>query len=110
MNNKKIIRLGVCHNGEGSYSFDIYKFSNPERILWSQTPRGLGHEFYCSFLTGEQSREEYEKADLIEVVPLEDIGTRPAELEELGGLVTSIARTINKDVLLISQPKKFEDN
>ena len=109
MEEKKIIRLGVCYNNDRSDSFDIYKDGNPERILWSQTSLGLGHEFYCSFLNGEQSRKEYEKADLIEVIPLEGIGTRPAKPEELGGLVSSIAETVDKDVLLKFKPKKLEE-
>jgi len=106
----KIIKLGVCHNDKGSYSFDIYRINgSSKRILWSQSYQGLGHEFFMSFETGEQSREEYSNINLIEIIPLKGVGTRPAHPSELGELITSIAEHTKKDVFLHTKPKRLEE-
>lgn len=108
--NNEIIKLGVYYNGEGNYSFDIIRINNPtERISWSQTPQGLGDDFYMTFLIGEQSGEEYSNAKRIEVIPIKGIGTRPARPSELGELIISIAEHIGKDVLLHTKPKRLEE-
>jgi len=112
----KTIKLGVSHSKEGDYSWDVFRVGGVreikgymDRIAWSQTHHGLGHEFYMTFGTGEQSQKEYSDADLVEVIPLNEIGTRPAMPLELGSLVSSIAENTGTNVLLHAKPKRLEE-
>lgn len=112
----KTIKLGVCHRDEEDYSFDIYRVDDEreiksylDRMAWSQTPQGLSDAFYVSFIAGVLSRKEYSDVELVEVIPIKGLGTRPALSLELGGLVSSIAKWMKTNVLLHAKPKTLEE-